>query len=118
MALAYVVRRYSASPSEGWELVFLRPLRFYKKNRKFLEVGVKHRRVSDVCPPFLQIGLRGSISLEYFFTLCGVSVTGDSYWSRKRRHCAATHFANPDANRKPATGYLFEYEVNEVREKN
>jgi hypothetical protein len=28
--------------------------------------------------------------LEYFFTVCGVLVAGDSYWSSKRKYAAAT----------------------------
>jgi len=40
---------------------------------------------------FWQIGWQLSFSLVDFFTMCGVLVAGDSYWSSKRRYAAASH---------------------------
>jgi hypothetical protein len=40
---------------------------------------------------FFQIGERHFISLEYFFTVIGVPVAGDSYWSSKRMYAAAIY---------------------------
>jgi len=44
--------------------------------------------------------LRRSIPLEYFFTVCGLPVAGDSYWPSKRP--CGDRLANPQANGKQA----------------
>jgi len=49
--------------------IFLKLLRLYTKICKFLEVHAKHRRITYVCPPFLQISWRRSIHITDFSTL-------------------------------------------------
>ena len=48
---------------------------------------------------FVKISWLGSIHIRDFYTLCGVPLEEDSYWSRKRRYAAATEIP---ANRKQA----------------
>jgi len=100
------MRQSSIGPGRAGAVFFyiflLRLLWLYTRFIKFPAIA-KHRRIIDDCLPFLANGCRLFNSLEYFFTLCGVPVAEDSYWSSRRMHAIATHMQilQPIKNKRP-----------------